>query len=68
MVLSNLIIDGADSNIGSFEESVPRVEFRDIIIFVSETKYCQDINRDGIEIYILSLTWRTAFNVLGGNI
>ena len=56
MILSNHIINNADSELSNSEENIPRIKSGNIIISILEIKYYQGIKGNNIEICVLSPT------------
>ena len=56
MILSNHIIDGIDSELNDFKKNIPRIEFRGIMIFISEIKHRRGIKGNNIKICVPPLT------------
>ena len=52
MILSSHIIDNADLKLNNSKKNIPRIEFKNIIIFILKIKYYQDIKGNNIKIYI----------------
>ena len=56
MILFSHIINSANSELNNSKKNIPRIKFRNVIIFILEIKYYWGIKGSNIKIYILFLT------------
>ena len=68
IILSDHIINNINLELNNFKKNIFKIKFKNAIIFILKIKYYWDIKGNNIEIYILSLIWRVAFNILKRNI
>ena len=68
MILFDHIIDNVDLKSNNSKESIPGIEFGDMMVSAPKTKYCWGIKGNNIEICVPPSTWRAVPNISGRDI